>query len=186
MATGDDESDIRWSKEPGQPTGYYDHRSDGYVVPIFLGSHRELVAYQLGVDPESLPPVPDSTCSEHIRRHGQHLLAIFPNASERDPIKLCKKLRRLEKEAHHLALRNCNGDFVSEEECEAAFEKVAAKVASVLYPKGDDGCPAFFINRDPRGYALKICNKTMQERYASSPLERDWGGHGIIAPEITS
>lgn len=44
-----------------------------------------------------------------VRKHGEQLLTIFPYATERDPVKLCKKLRRLEGEGQRLALRLCNG-----------------------------------------------------------------------------
>ncbi len=39
-----------------------------------------------------------------------------------------------------------------------------------------------FINRDPRGYALKINDEWMTEHDAK--LEKDWGGYGLLAPEI--
>ena len=39
----------------------------------------------------------------------------------------------------------------------------------------------FFINTDPRGYALKL-NITAIEQ-AKYDIYRDWGGYGILAPE---
>lgn len=33
-----------------------------------------------------------------VMEHGKQLLAIFPSATERDPVKLCRKLRKLERE----------------------------------------------------------------------------------------
>jgi hypothetical protein len=123
-----------------------------------------------------------------IKQHGENLLSIFPNATERDPIKLCKKLRRLEAAASRRALVQCNGgpDYLEEETCEAAYDVILARVAKLLYLDGDDGhSPAVFINRDPRGYALKIRETTMREAFAGVPLHRDWGGYGIIAPDLT-
>lgn len=43
------------------------------------------------------------------------------------------------------------------------------------------GVPVF-LNRDPRGYALKIDDEWMRKHDAK--LYRDWGGYGIIAPDI--
>lgn len=113
-----------------------------------------------------------------IEAHGRQLLAIFPTATERNPVSLCRKLRRLEKEAAVIGLRMCNGPEYLEGEDDAACESVLAKVHKVL---GIDG-PAIFVNRDPRGYALKISDRTMMER--GYQLHKDWGGYGIIAPEF--
>jgi len=63
-----------------------------------------------------------------IKEHGRNLLAIFPDATEKDPVKLCKKLRRIEAKAHRAA---------------------------------DDVMRASNLH-----------------------LHQDWGGYGIIAPEI--
>ena len=41
-----------------------------------------------------------------------------------------------------------------------------------------------FINGDARGYALKINDKIMQQEYKETGLHQDWGGYGILAPEI--
>jgi hypothetical protein len=43
------------------------------------------------------------------------------------------------------------------------------------------GIPVF-TNGDPRGYILKIKEDYMRENQVK--IERDWGGYGIIAPEI--
>lgn len=50
-----------------------------------------------------------------IAQHGQNLLAIFPDASERDPVKLCKKLRKLETVAAAIGLQLCNGPELQQE-----------------------------------------------------------------------
>lgn len=158
---------------------------------------------------------------EAVRKHGQQLLAIFPNAVEREPIELCKRLRRLEGEATRHALRLCNGpEWESEEAREADKERILDKVNRLLgnvheyQPKTGakcgcrrgierDNCPncegtgqcvnftairnrkplvPVLLNGDPRGYALKIDDTWMRE--AKTPLHQDWGGYGIIAPEI--
>ena len=166
---------------------------------------------------------------EAIRAHGENLLAIFPNAVERDPVALCKKLRRLESKASRITTDYCNGDFdagENGEKLDAALDAIMAKVNALLgnvheyQPKtgarctcrpgiARDNCAAcegtgwkidfaairnrpalvpVFINRDPRGYALKIESDWM-ETYARKAggdrITQDWGGYGIIAPEIT-
>jgi hypothetical protein len=117
-----------------------------------------------------------------IKKHGLNLLAIFPEATERDPIKLCKKLRRLEAKANAFALRLCNGPQFpgGEEEQEAITEAILSLVDDLL--KFRETGPTIFLNRDPRGYALKIPDKAMS---AHVVLSRDWGGYGIIAPEFS-
>ncbi len=144
-----------------------------------------------------------ATQESAIERHGRQLLAIFPNAKERDPVKLCKKLRRLETEASALTLALCNGDYLSGKEglIDEQLDAILAKVNALL---GNNGPPPpfatlrqlvpVFINRDPRGYALKIEDSWMREMrdnpktvhlaVAFVALHRDWGGYGILAPEI--
>ena len=126
---------------------------------------------------------------DRIAKHGNQLLAIFPNATERNPVKLCKKLRRLEAQASRHTLELCNGDEPgphdeawSDRHNEALFlilNKVHVLLGNTTQNKGT---VPVFINRDPRGYALKIDDEWMREHNAE--LHRDWGGYGILAPEI--
>ena len=158
-----------------------------------------------------------------VRRHGDNLLAIFTGATERDPVNLCRKLRRLEREGAALGLRLCNGPEYAEGEADAIEEKLLAKVNALLgnvheyQPKTGaacgcrrgvdrDNCGAcegtgrvidfhairnraplvpVFLNRDPRGYALKIKSEWMEARRDSVRLHRDWGGYGILAPDLS-
>lgn len=160
---------------------------------------------------------------EAIEAHGKNLLAIFQNATERDPVTLCKKLRRLEAKASAIALRLCNGPEYAGgyEEVDALTDAILAKVNALLgnvheyQPKTGarctcrpgierDNCAAcegtgrkidfaairnrpalvpVFINRDPRGYALKIDDVWTHNKQAR--IYRDFGGYGILAPEIT-
>lgn len=114
-----------------------------------------------------------------IERHGKQLLAIFPDATERDPVKLCKKLRRLEREGNQFALQLCNGlEFPHEDVAEAKAESILLKVDAVL--RFTKSGPNVRLNRDPRGYALKIGDKDA----AKLSIHKDWGGYGIIAPEF--
>lgn len=130
--------------------------------------------------------------AEQIKAHGENLLAIFPNATERDPVALCKKLRRLESKASRITTDDCNGEFDAGdngEKLDAALDTILAKVNAIL--DNNEQYPIMnvpvFINRDPRGHALKIesewtlayCQRTGRRIYS------DWGGYGIIAPEFT-
>jgi len=120
---------------------------------------------------------------DRIEKHGRQLLAIFPRAKQSDPIKLCKALRRLEGEGNGLGLRLCNGpQFTSEAEKWAAGERILTRVQILLgYATGE---VAVMLNLDPRGYALKIDDQWMREHKAE--LHRDWGGYGIIAPDLAN
>ena len=147
---------------------------------------------------------------EQIEAHGRNLLALFPNAIERDPVALCKKLRRLEAKASRITTDYCNGDFdagENGEKLDAALDPILAKVNAIL--GNNEQYPVLnvpvFINRDPRGYALKIADGWMRksredwDRYIAKQgkraitesywallrFHRDWGGYGILAPEIT-
>lgn len=116
-----------------------------------------------------------------IERHGRKLLAIFPDATERDPVELCRKLRRLEAKAHRAAVDLCNIGGC-QDRAEAVFAAVDKAVADLL--RNGEGTPRVFINRDPRGYALKISDSWVRATNADIP--RDWGGYGLIAPEINA
>lgn len=116
--------------------------------------------------------------TSRIEAHGRDLLAIFPNAIEQDPVKLCKKLRRLESKGAAIALRLCNGPEYAEGEQERITYDLLRKVNILL---ANANTP-IFINLDPRGYALKIPDEYM--RAHDIKLHRDWGGYGIIAPDF--
>jgi hypothetical protein len=116
---------------------------------------------------------------EAIERHGRQLLAIFPNATERDPVKLCRQLRKIQGGADLSIIRHCNYGLTEESQDQAeqraldALDRVLAWRAA--------GVPVF-VNWDPRGYALKIRDEWVRAQGAD--IARDWGGYGIIAPEI--
>jgi hypothetical protein len=115
---------------------------------------------------------------QQIEAHGQNLLAIYPGATERDPVKLCKKLHRLESQASALATHYCNGTGgINTDNWE---EKTAPTLARVQKILGDG--PAVFINGDARGYALKINEETVRDM--GLKIYTDWGGYGIICPEF--
>ncbi len=119
-----------------------------------------------------------------VMEHGKRLLVIFPNATERDPVKLCRKLRKLEREGAAFGLRLCNGpEYKTEGAQEAVAEEILNRLDALLGYMAA-GVPVF-LNRDPRGYALKIESKWMEARRDVVKLCRDWGGYGIIAPDLS-
>lgn len=133
---------------------------------------------------------------EAIKRHGEALLIAFPNATEKNPVALCKKLRRIETAVSRVTLQACNGPEVTEAELDAACDKAQAR-ATVLLGEMSGGCgntANLLINRDPRGYALKLDSKWTHEH--NNPLYRagkgelaiqtDMGGFGILAPDLNN
>lgn len=116
-----------------------------------------------------------------IQKHGQNLLAIFPAATEQDPVKLAKRLHSLENKAHRLTEKLC--DCLLEATATAAnaeLEKIGVKVRQVLGIAAD--APHVFVNHDPRGYALKVNDSWLRDN--NHVLYRDWGGYGILAPDF--
>lgn len=97
---------------------------------------------------------------------------------KQDGKKLSLKLWKLEQQAHKAATEYCNGD-IGALEWEEVQNKIEIEVAIlfVVMPEG------FFVNGDARGYALKIGSDFM-DRYKDLDLHRDWGGNGVLSPEI--
>jgi hypothetical protein len=133
---------------------------------------------------------------ESIMRHGQSLLAAFPNATERDPVKLCKKLRRIETKAHQFTTDYCNGVVQSDDDMDSYTraglpvpgpEAFLGKVRSILgITNVEAEACGLFVNRDPRGYALKLSDDWTRDHNSKAEcrIYSDWGGYGILAPEI--
>jgi hypothetical protein len=144
---------------------------------------------------------------DRIIRHGQALLAAFPNAVERDPLALCKKLRRIETVAHRFATDYCNGDVSSDDEGEKFYRQHGRGTSGPFLTEAIDGPEVFlarvckilsitpdkaketglFVNLDARGYALKLSDEWTRQHNATADLRlhSDWGGYGIIAPDLT-
>ena len=119
---------------------------------------------------------------DRIIAHGNSLLKVFPDATEKDPVKLCKKLRKIELEAHRFATDRCNGvpPNMPEETEDKIIANFLKKVAALLGKRG----PKVFLNLDCRGYALKIGSEDMTREWVMNGFHRDWGGNGIIAPDL--
>lgn len=115
---------------------------------------------------------------ERIKKHGENLNALFNTGIE--PVELCKKLRRIESKLDALSVRHCNGNLDTEM-WDLEKKKALKQIDKILGYK-TKGIPVF-INSDPRGYAIKIKSKYIRENNIS--LHRDWGGYGIVAPDLT-
>ncbi len=86
---------------------------------------------------------------------------------------LYNHLRRIERKAHRLAERECDDPMLSMEHAER-LEKRYIKEVFDLFGGLPDG---FFLNSDPRGYALKIDGESVISH-------TDWGGYHILAPDF--
>jgi len=111
-----------------------------------------------------------------ITKHGQDLKAAFNLNQDIDPVKLCKRLFRLENKAHKLAVDYCNGDIYADDYGHKT-SKILTKVQAILNNK-----KVVFVNGDARGYALKIDDEYIRNNNFN--IHRDWGGYGIIAPDF--
>jgi len=119
---------------------------------------------------------------ERVIKHINDLQAFFklPDMTESQKLNLARKLRRLEATAHGLQEKQCNGTI---EEADAIAEetKIMDKLDALLDFRKQE-IPVF-INGDPRGYALKI--EDDYTRNSNKQIHRDWGGYGIIAPDLS-
>ena len=119
--------------------------------------------------------------AENILQHGFRLLRIFPHAATQgfSAVTLCKRLHRIEAEAHRFAERECN-EQLPEGASERKNASILKRLDAILGFRAA-GVPVF-LNGDPRGYALKIDDAWMRA-HPDVELHRDWGGYCILAPE---
>jgi hypothetical protein len=95
------------------------------------------------------------------------------------------KINGLERRAHKFAEDVCNipmNESTVERKYQA-YEREATELFGGELPNG------FFINRDPRGYALKIDDTTIRDQADKWQAQghwpyQDWGGYGILSPEF--
>ena len=131
-----------------------------------------------------------------VTRHGETLLRAFPNATEKNPVALCKKLRRIETAVARPILDYCNGENGATQDTldhACAMAQIRAGNLLGLDRHGIALC-GLFVNRDPRGHALKLESDNsgwfadwQSAQYAAGlpALHTDMGGYGIIAPDLT-
>jgi len=118
-----------------------------------------------------------------LERHYQALekLANLCGVDYANGKKLSNKLRQIESIAEKAALDYCNGDILPEQ-----FEFIADEITGNVQHLFNNNLKSFFVNSDCRGYALKIKTEyTSELRDSDIVLQTDWGGFGLLAPEIT-
>lgn len=124
-----------------------------------------------------------------VIRHGKALLRAFPDATEKDPVALCRKLRRLENAMNRHATNLCNlPDYQPIWEAEKV--KAGKRLLAIL---GKTNLEHVFFNSDARGYTLKIdddwtrkYNEIERTKSDCLVLYTDFGGYGVIAPDLTN
>lgn len=127
-----------------------------------------------------------TTTSEVIRARERHHKALEALAKSIDPkstadgLNLWRRLNRVERMARKASEDYCNGVIgIADMDYKAALAE--AQVINIFggLPKG------FHVNRDPRGYALKLSsNDNGTEAATPFALEQDWGRNQILAPTI--
>lgn len=126
-----------------------------------------------------------STTTERIekRRKAHHAALAKLAGGNVDGLKLWRKLRAIERALYTVCERYTNG------ECDLrAWEKAKASGRIALHVAFGGEIPkGVYINGDPRGHMLKLDCGSAGEPGVPIPegMERDWGGDGLLAPEIT-
>jgi len=113
---------------------------------------------------------------EEIENHGKVLIDYF--GLDEDPIKLCKKLRRLENKANRIMIDYCNGDINYDEVENFCLYWLKPRLIKIF---GEKGYKSIYVNQDPRGYTLKA-NETESKKINGY---KDWGGYFILAPDFS-
>lgn len=135
---------------------------------------------------------------EAVKRHGETLLALFPNAEDKNPVALCRKLRRIETSiSKTVESFSSIPDFMTQDQFDHACQMALIRTTNLLGLNGPLNGPqaqiiGLFVNRDPRGYALKLDSdnerfKLWQDNRLRDKLpclHADWGQNGIIAPDL--
>lgn len=116
-----------------------------------------------------------------IVRHVQNLGRVFIKVAESDALELYAELRQLEEEAHTLAERQCNEDL-GEVYIERRERSILRRLDDLI--GFEEARVPVFCNGDPRGYGLKIQPANIDAADPQRALARDWGGYGLIAPEL--
>ena len=119
----------------------------------------------------------NANVQKHREAHHNALATVFDRPTSYG-LNLWRKLRRIEATFSRQSLAFCNGELPAEDfeaAKQVARDAVARLTKSGKLPEG------FFVNSDPRGYALKIHDSQAKQ---FPGLHRDWGGYGCLAAEI--
>jgi len=108
----------------------------------------------------------------------QNMITLLSYLSAQDGEEVYNKLQRLERKASRITTAQCNGD--ANEKADKDLERIEKQIKQLL-----PNLKSFFINGDPRGYALKFKESEVQElRISGYYPHTDFGGYGILAPEL--
>lgn len=133
----------------------------------------------------------NATLNKRERRAAQLLahyatcerLAVILGHPKPDGKKISVALWKLERRAHSHAIRICNDSAYTQVAIDAEQDAVYCELSGIFAAKVP---PGYFLNQDPRGYALKIDNETPEGAalIAAAGMHRDMGGYGILSHEI--
>jgi hypothetical protein len=135
---------------------------------------------------------------QQLNAHYNRLAALYEQTTGKkhpDPKRLSSALLRLERLARIETTAQCNGyygersiyrngvminqlHFDDESNCIESDSKIEAVIEQVKKLFGGKLPEGFFVNYDARGYALKL-------KDGRKFGYQDWGGNGILAPDIT-
>lgn len=124
----------------------------------------------------------EQVISERKRHHAAlEQLARSLGVTDKTGLQLWRKLRPIEYQTRRAAEQYCNGE-IDADEMDKASDIATMGVSRVF---GNKTPPRFHVNRDPRGYALKLLsNDSGTETATPFALHTDWGRNQILAPDI--
>jgi hypothetical protein len=118
----------------------------------------------------------------NISSHGEDLRIIFSFSPQSDMVSICKKLFSLEYKGNKIMVDFCNG-LIDSNTIDYATEKIFNTLLFILHLSHSSPlAKSIIINRDPRGYCLKIASSYIHAN--NLKIYRDFGGYGIIAPDF--
>lgn len=125
-------------------------------------------------------------------------LARALGVTDPDGKRISTALFKIEREAHRIATAYCNGERASYrfadisgkfdpnvEEGVESWENVATRIRLAVGRALGANPAGLFVNADARGYALKIDPDKGKDLIDACRLQTDWGGYGLLSPEIT-
>lgn len=95
--------------------------------------------------------------------------------------KMSSKLRAIELNIGRLSLQYTNNAWFDKSKLDKAVKAAKEDIKKMF----NNNLKGFFIDLDPRGYALKIEDDIFRDNYKDSLLRTDFQGYGLLAPEIT-
>ena len=126
-------------------------------------------------------------------------IALGTAPSKADGKKISVALFKLEREANRVATCYCNGEVTNyrfpdctgrfdpnAEDGETSWENFAICTKLAIERVFRGHVPGLLVNGDARGHALKIDpdNNLGALLIADAGLQTDWGGYGILSPDI--